>query len=284
MRQLPRRRLSELVTLYRLEPNSRDLFVEGTTDKAVFDFLLQEARPFGCSVRWIDEIELDAFDVTGMLGAKGRVIALATFAEREDINNIVCVIDRNVDSVVALEGRTWLHPTVFPDLEFHLTKGQDIGALLARATGLVPPEVAMKLAVDCAKVLFAVRLVSRRNEEEDPSLVDVAKSIDGRGGERHLNIATYLSRVDSRNDSGVMYSNMRLEVEEYVRAEMPGDDFMHIEFHRYEECLEAALREWRYTPDGLFGRDWLGRLIRAAMQLSVVEDPFVVRVLARING
>jgi len=74
------RTIDELVALYELEPDIRDLFVEGADDRAVFRWYLSHRCASVVSVQEIDGIEIPAsiLDRYGVdVGSRGRLLALA---------------------------------------------------------------------------------------------------------------------------------------------------------------------------------------------------------------
>ncbi len=99
----PRRTLDELITKYELEPELRDIFVEGRTDKAFFEYFLQGEGIQNVVVYEIDTIDIPTqslFDVGLKDGNRGRVITLALSMENrlpENSLNITCIADKDFD-------------------------------------------------------------------------------------------------------------------------------------------------------------------------------------------
>ncbi|MGC0383263.1 hypothetical protein [Streptomyces sp. SAI-129] len=81
--EMERRQPAELVTLYELEPEVRDVIVEGNNDKAFFDWYLSQVDHRGNLVRVYavsDRVHLPDHEVTEgghLAGQRGRVIRLA---------------------------------------------------------------------------------------------------------------------------------------------------------------------------------------------------------------
>jgi hypothetical protein len=94
-----RRKISELATLYELEPTVRDIYVEGPTDRA---FVAAVARRLGLKVqiREVDLVEISAAQLLELdlgVGCRQRVIALAILLERAaktDLSSqVACIAD-----------------------------------------------------------------------------------------------------------------------------------------------------------------------------------------------
>jgi hypothetical protein len=107
--QLPRRTVSELVVLYRLEPSIVDYYVEGSSDRVFIEYLVRGTR---AKVREIDEIDVPAEAVNELGldggGARSRLMALAARWESEfgssETPSILCIIDADFDYLLARVG------------------------------------------------------------------------------------------------------------------------------------------------------------------------------------
>ena len=58
MEPVERRKISEVVQLYRLEPTLRDIYVEGISDNLIIESFLEENNIMGVSIYEIDKIDL----------------------------------------------------------------------------------------------------------------------------------------------------------------------------------------------------------------------------------
>jgi hypothetical protein len=94
-----RRKISELATLYELEPTVRDIYVEGPTDRA---FMVGVSRRLGlrAQIREVDLVEISSeqLDELGLgVGSRQRVIALAILLEdvaSKDLSSqVACIAD-----------------------------------------------------------------------------------------------------------------------------------------------------------------------------------------------
>ena len=103
---LPRRTISELVTRYRLEPDLRDLFVEGPRDREIYGWYLETS---GCKLLTaftIESVEIstDLLDSYGLAsGNRNRVVALALELDKNfspALRHVRCVADRDFDFIL----------------------------------------------------------------------------------------------------------------------------------------------------------------------------------------
>lgn len=100
MPNVPRRTVSELVTLHVLEADLKDVFVEGTFDVAIVHRFLQELGVSKASVRPIGTVEIDdgyLLEAGREANNRERVILLAQMfqAEFPEKGKILCIADRD---------------------------------------------------------------------------------------------------------------------------------------------------------------------------------------------
>lgn len=101
----PRKKLSELRTLYELEPKLRDIYVEGVFDKAFYSWYLEETGKSSTSVYDIDAVDvgqevLEKYKLTG--GNRDRVVALAFELDEvfpEALPYVICIVDKDFDAI-----------------------------------------------------------------------------------------------------------------------------------------------------------------------------------------
>ena len=99
----PRRTIYELVTMYELEPELRDIFVEGPRDRVLYSWYLQKCGYSDVEVSEINSIEitretLEAYDLGN--GNRARLIALAHELDSEFtsiLRFVRCVADSDYD-------------------------------------------------------------------------------------------------------------------------------------------------------------------------------------------
>ncbi len=94
-----RRTIDELVTLYELEPDLRDIYVEGSADKEALDWYLKEN-----GLSWqVSVYEIDTVDVLARAGGnRARVIALAQSFDAAlsvECDGVRCIADSDLDLI-----------------------------------------------------------------------------------------------------------------------------------------------------------------------------------------
>jgi hypothetical protein len=100
--------IDELIAQYLFEPTTRDIWVEGLTDKDFFEWYLQARGIVGASILPIDSIEIDISDVLARGyedGCKGRAMALAEVLEEKlatDAAKPIFVVDADADYLLGV--------------------------------------------------------------------------------------------------------------------------------------------------------------------------------------
>lgn len=103
MSDIPRRTIEELVARYVLEPQLRDVFVEGCFDRRVIRWFARELNLLHVGAYEIDGVEIDAGSLIDMGlqdNKRGRVIFLAIQLAAvlgQDSCTITCIADRDFD-------------------------------------------------------------------------------------------------------------------------------------------------------------------------------------------
>jgi hypothetical protein len=120
-----RHTIEELLTRYELEPELRDVFVEGESDRRLLDWFFERAgltaaRTYTINLVRIPSAVLEEL-TDGNGGNRGRVIALALIFGRElanDCTSPFCLIDKDFGDVDCSSHETrYLHTTDFATVE-----------------------------------------------------------------------------------------------------------------------------------------------------------------------
>lgn len=103
--EIDKRKIDELITLYELEPNIRDIYVEGSFDKCLIEWFLGKHNQASCAVYEIDTVDISAdllFDEGLVDNNRSRVIFLALYLCRclPTSKNLTCIADRDFDALL----------------------------------------------------------------------------------------------------------------------------------------------------------------------------------------
>lgn len=166
-----RRTIDELVARYMLEPQLRDLYVEGSTDKRLFEWFLKQ---FGCESVAIFEISfVDIPDaLTNRLDLQSRnrdrVVALAVELERalpREVPCLLCIADSDFDFL--LGGRRssqYLRYTDYTSVDLYFCFEYVLEKCFMVGIGRLPCD-ASALLTNLAHVLQEVFCIRAANEK-----------------------------------------------------------------------------------------------------------------------
>ena len=116
---LPRRTINELVTMYELEPDLRDIFVEGPRDRTFYSWYFRRCGYKDSKVLEIDFVEItrETLEAYGLgSGNRARVIALALELDSRFtsvLRFVRCIADSDYDFVLA--SRIWARHLYYTD-------------------------------------------------------------------------------------------------------------------------------------------------------------------------
>ena len=171
--EIPKRIMSEMVAQYTLEPQLRDVYVEGEFDRDLYRLVLRERRLTDFDVVSIGDVELDpavllAYGLTD--GKRQRVEALALELEKELKGGqcaVACVVDADLDHhLPEVRNCEFLLRTDYSTADVYLFDRALIDQILntlvpaAKRVGRADSLVAM--LEQTLPQLFAIRLVIRR--------------------------------------------------------------------------------------------------------------------------
>lgn len=166
MSGIERRTINELVARYELEPELRDLYVEGVFDKDVISACLASSNEIGIAVYEIDGVDVPAelvFSHGLTDGNKQRVIVLARELQSTlscDCS-VVCLVDRDLDHwLKELEDIKYLKWTRFCSIESCFDSETTIKSILVDFHGskIKNFQEYFGSLVDTLTVLYALRL------------------------------------------------------------------------------------------------------------------------------
>lgn len=104
-----RRTLDELVAIYEFEPELRDIYVEGKTDKLFFQWFVEQKVNQDFVVYEIDTVDISAsklFELGLIDNNRSRVIALALIMQQKlaaTTFNLTCIADKDFDWLFGIE-------------------------------------------------------------------------------------------------------------------------------------------------------------------------------------
>lgn len=245
-----RRQIPELVAMYELEPEIRDVYVEGTFDRALVEWLLYEAEAKKVVVREIDSIDIPPDLIEGYGFAKnsrGRVMTLARELEsdlEEESRSATCLIDTDFDLVLGnSHGLRLLLSTDYCSMELYFFDVRTLAKFLTLVVQRFPKRADTVLSEirEALKDLFAIRLALHLLNWTIPMIsFERCCRLTATGVE--LDKAEYISRLLNAGNRHAERSEFSRRFEE-CRRRLTGDPRNHIHGHDFLSILAWYVRQ-----------------------------------------
>jgi hypothetical protein len=279
-----RKEIDELVSLYSLEPELNDVYVEGVNDKGFIEWFLAEKGEKRIEVYCIDGIsippEVLAKHDLGAGGNRSRVIALSEeLAERLPSNSrILCIADRdNEDFVSCGKENRYLGFTDYTSIELYLLQRKTLRKLFLLVLGGMPVSAGdlLREITDILSEVFLIRLtnfVLGWNMEWVP-FIKYTNVVNGITFAEDRFINAYLKKNkkwERRKEFEEKRKELRLELDEDPRSRVRGHDLMEL----MHKVVKRAKPRCKFA-DVAFCGAFLGCL---EIQ-DVVEEPMFQRLV-----
>ena len=164
-----KRNVDEIIALYDLEDTVRDIYVEGSSDKSFFQWLIGTGTECGSEVYSADDIFvsndlLDKYSL-GHGSNRSRIIAVSRAISEAlpEKSNAIFVVDRDFSDYCNEElGSHLLRHTDYNSIELYALNENAVKKLMALAYGRFSPTLPnfYKDMVDILKKLYAIRLTN----------------------------------------------------------------------------------------------------------------------------
>lgn len=270
-----KRTVEEIISICKLEPSTKNIYVEGISDKLVIDNFLKKQKINDISVFDIDCIDfrevfakMSPSDLNILKDSnKEKVAFLALKVEKEAENcHFLGIIDRDLDFVNNhIKSGKYLSYTDYNSMEMYLFSYDNIDALLRnsfRITSNVHVDNFMKSIGHVCRILFYIRVYL---ESSNGSVVDFKRNLlyDRKDNTCSLDIKKYISKIAQANKMVCGLDGLHKEIEEKlaksvgdIRLEIKGHDFIKVLYfsickHKKVNMNESELANtfWVYLDD-----------------------------------
>lgn len=289
--RFPRRTIDELATIYHLETDLRDVFVEGPTDKSFIHWYFECIKLKNPRAYEIDDIDvpselLSASDLKD--GNRGRVIALAFALEKllaSAASQFCCIADRDLDEHLGI--RYSCDPLLFSDytsIEMYVCTPAAIDKfirLYCRKTSIDHDDVLPGI-VNVSKQLFRIRLALKKLALPC-KWVKLDRSLIYSSGELSLDVEDFFGRLLS---SGGLHSERRniVEASTELKASLTGDDRQLMHGHDFVQAFAYYFRK-RFGDNVLFSEKVVARsLMLCADERYLSSEPLFQNLVARVTA
>ena len=287
--ELPRRTLQELAVIYKLEPDTKDVIVEGSSDKYLIEWFLEDSGVDDAVVYDINTFHVDALTVDKW-GAehnnRGRIIAFAY--EMESVVGhrpyLACVADADFD--IFLKRTQTASNLLFTDyacMEMYAFNTRALNKYLKLNVGRFPKSGARVLAeiTGVLEELFLIRLV---NSTFHMNLRSVAWERSATLGNSAINFDTkdYVSRCLNKNCSAADLPRFLTEIS-VLRKELTSDSRNQIQGHDFVELLSWYIAQHKGFSRALPDLVQRGLFTAAAEPEGLKKEKLFATLLSRFQ-
>jgi hypothetical protein len=248
MSEIERRTIDELVARYELEPDLRDLYVEGLFDKDVISACLASSKGLGFAIYEIDGVEVPADLVfsNGLTdGNKQRVIVLAR--ELKSMMScdcsVVCLVDRDLDHwLQELENARYLKWTRFCSIEACFSGEGTIKAILVDFLGSKISNFSeyFNSLIDVLKAIYSLRLADK-NLSLGLRWIAFDKYLSRDGNCIKFDLDTYINRLLINNSKLKEFDNFCCSYKQWAAA-LTGDFRQFFRGHDLVDLLAWSVK------------------------------------------
>lgn len=270
-----KRTVEEIISICKLEPSTKNIYVEGLSDKLVIDNFLKKQKINDISVfniKCIDFSEVFAkmspSELNILKDSNKEKVAFLTLKVEKELGNchFLGIIDRDLDFVNNhIKSGKYLSYTDYNSMEMYLFS-RDYIANLLKNTFRITSDVNFDKFINSigyvCRTLFYIRAYL---ESSNGSMVDIKKdfSYDKRCNICQFDIENYIKKVvqvnKNVNSSGNLYKEIIAKVNtpiDDVRLEIKGHDYIKVLYlsickHKKVNMdeIELANTYWVYLDD-----------------------------------
>ncbi len=241
----------ELVSLYELEPELKDVYVESPQDKSLLDSFLRKCHKNKIAVYTADEFHVPDTELAArglaINSSRSKLLWLSqALAEAPEINaSVLCVADRDYEDFLpsSVEANPFLALTDYNSLESYVLDDGALSKFISIALGRPPAEYATlrRRLVKALKEIFFIRLANE-SLEWGMTWVKPRRYISVRRDYIEFDRDSFITAYLLRNTRG----GARGEFEDMItqlKANSPADDRHLIRGHDLMEVLHYAAKK-----------------------------------------
>lgn len=272
---IPKRRLSELLTQYKLQRELRDLVVEGRSDQAIFETIFAGKLPLGSKIWKIDDIDIDCCECTSIGGNRQRIIDVCKWLLENEIGNMYGAADRDIVSDAEyFPYKSGVFYTFWTSIEFHILNIDKLFEVVETVSGHNFPAPDKLEIVQLSKKVYLLRKEGLRLDTK-LSLPPLSRGLSYSGG-IEFSVDSYFARVDSKNGTGKRWS-------EWARGnwdvlEVNGMAEKTVLVRDFEEIVDWYLRAVRGGKKTFGIERWITEFAKIRLDRGVCIDIFFQRI------
>jgi hypothetical protein len=250
MEFIEKRKLSELLALYSLHPERIDIYVEGITDKLIYEQFLENNKIDDFKVLEIDSIDFSELYVEYpnlKRNMKNKLVKLSETLEtkfKNELKHISCIVDKDFDYFLdRIISNSYLLYTDYCSIEMYLLNARCLSIFFKNILHGFPitvNKVIKEVSIPLEEKFFIRLALSQKQELKDEALItDIKKTIliDKSNGTIRFDANAHLLKILQNMRLGKKSSEYIKCIEEFkkkktndIRNQARGHDFVRILF------------------------------------------------------
>jgi hypothetical protein len=287
----PQKQIQELISRYRLEPEIRDVFVEGRSDAVVIERFLRVHNFRDVAVYQISTVEIPAralLESGQPDGMRGRVVFLAFELAKilpVDSKAVTCIADRDYDTVLNREYKTpfllFMDYSCMEMYAFHTDVLDNVVASIAPALGKNSETILAQLE-PILRRLYLIRATNIALGLGLRWLDSFADSCTLKNDLIEFDEGDFITRYLSKNSQLKAKATFIRELAE-IASRTNGDRRLFIRGHDFFSVLAWYLRQFASKTSPFFQSEVLGQFLLAMVDhSSLVNYKFFQLLASRI--
>ncbi|EMY3477542.1 DUF4435 domain-containing protein [Flavobacterium psychrophilum] len=281
-----KRKLDELIAIYTLEEELLDIYVEGPTDRFIFENFC-EYKELDKSIIEIDTIDLsetqELFPDLNLKSNKDKLIALSRILEQNKIKSkITCIIDRDFDGILfPLEENDFLTYTDFSCAESYIFCKKHIEKLTKVGLKNFPHKTDIIIS-EVSKVLLGLFILRMINKKFDLNFkfpkIENNMPTNKVTGICDFNFQQYLDIYINTNK----LINQKTEILDFVKlitTQLNSDYRFNMNGHDFIEVLFNYVNKIKNTPN--FKLDNFENALMLSVQPNYLEDYELFKLIGK---
>jgi hypothetical protein len=243
-----KRTYGELITLYNLEPDLRDIYVEGNSDKLIIERFLIKNKIADFNIIEIDNINFQELysEIPELRRNNKKKITILSCKLDElfskSLDKVNCIADKDFDEFLnTLLSNNYLLYTDYTCFEMYLFNNDCISIFYKNILRGFPvtPSKTLRVLGEVLKEKYLIRLVIQLKGEinDENSITDISKSIkvNKKTGEISFDFKAHLLKILNNNKISSKLEDyikgieeQRLKCDNDFRNFIRGHDFIHL--------------------------------------------------------
>lgn len=247
MNGLPRKKITELIARYTLEPNIKDIYVEGDFDRDIVKYWFSAnkiAEPVVFPIKIVDIPDdcLEKYSMTS--GNKQRVIALSRELSLCKGRGYICLVDLDYDEINKVEwGESYgLQKTDYCSLELYYYEPELLlKVMMVCGVDIQNQNLFLTSFESVLRKIFSIRAALERLKW-NISWVDVEKNLSVNGESIHFDSTSFISKIlmnGGKLNNIAEFNKVLLQIE----SELNTDARMSIRGHDFTSMIAFVAKK-----------------------------------------